>query len=208
MKIKSAVFPPISNNCYLIIDEKTNSSALVDCSVWNEDMEALIGDTDLKYVLLTHGHYDHIEGVSEVKKRYNPKVVISKEDEIMLGNEVYCLAAITRNRHYNCEADIIAADGDELKLGDITVKVIATPGHTKGGLCYLAGDSLFTGDTLFRGSCGRTDFPGGSVEKIIASLKKLSSLEGDYNVYPGHDGFSTLDYERKNNMYMNYGIWN
>ena len=203
MKVKRGVFPPLSNNCYLIVDENTNESALVDCSAFNDNMKALIGDTDLKYILLTHGHFDHTSGVKEVMERYGAKLAISEEDAKMLKSAVHSLAAISRVPFDKTEPDLILKDGDVITLGSIEIKVIATPGHTKGGLCFLAENALFTGDTLFCMSCGRTDFPGGSGAEMLESLRKLAALEGDYDVYPGHEDVTTLDFERKNNHYMN-----
>lgn len=203
MKVKREVFPPLSNNCYLIIDEKSNKSALVDCSVFNEKMQSLIGGTKLEYILLTHGHFDHTGGVKKVKEMYGAKLVISEEDKIMLTSNARSLAPFIGCGFEPVEADITVKDGDVLNLGETEIKAIATPGHTKGGICYIAENALFTGDTLFCGSCGRTDFPGGSGSEMLQSLRKLAALEGDYNVYPGHEDITTLDYERKYNTYMN-----
>ena len=202
MKVKREVFGSMDNNCYLITDEATHQSALVDCSEWNEKMKDLIGDTDLKYVLLTHGHYDHIIGTKAVKETYGAKVAISREDAPMLTSARASLAVFCGAEQNNVTPDILLSDGDEIPLGETKLRVIATPGHTKGSVCFVAGDALFTGDTLFRLSCGRTDFPGGSWEEMQQSLKRLSLLEGDYTVYTGHDALSTLHFEREHNPYM------
>lgn len=202
MKVISEKFGSMDNNCSLIIDEKTNQSALVDCNEFSQKMIDMIGDTDLKYILLTHGHFDHIIGVKSVKEKYGAQVVISKEDEPMLNSAKLSLAVFCNAPQNNVDADIIVKDGDEITLGETKIKVMATPGHTSGSVCYIAENCIFSGDTLFYCSCGRTDFPSGSPEQMMSSLQKLKALDGDYKVYTGHNNLTTLDFERKNNPYM------
>lgn len=202
MRVISEKFGSMDNNCSLIIDEKTNQSALVDCNEFSQKMIDMIGDTNLKYILLTHGHFDHIIGVKSVKEKYGAQVVISKEDEPMLNSSKLSLAAFCNAPQNNVDADIIVKDGDEITLGEIKIKVMATPGHTSGSVCYIAENCIFSGDTLFYCSCGRTDFPSGSPEQMMSSLQKLKALDGDYKVYTGHNNLTTLDFERKNNPYM------
>lgn len=203
LKVKCAVFGRLDNNCYLITDEKSGEAALIDCTEDSEKMREFMGDADLKYILLTHGHFDHIGGVQGIKEMTGARSVISEEDAPMLESGKLSLAAFCGEHQVNSTADIMVSDGDVITLGESEIKVMLTSGHTKGGVCYICDDKLFTGDTLFYCSCGRTDFPGGSGIEIIASLKRLADLEGDYIVYPGHDRQSTLDFERKNNPYMN-----
>lgn len=202
MKVISEKFGSMDNNCSLIIDEKTNQSALVDCNEFSQKMIDMIGDTDLKYILLTHGHFDHIIGARDTKAKYGAKVVISSEDNPMLSSSKLSLAAFCNAPQNDVEADVVVADGDEIILGDTVIKVMSTPGHTLGSVCYIAENCIFSGDTLFYCSCGRTDFPSGSPEQMMSSLQKLKALDGDYKVYTGHNNLTTLDFERKNNPYM------
>lgn len=202
LSVKSAVFGGLQNNCYLITDKDTNKSALVDCTEFSERMLDFIGNSDLEYILLTHGHFDHIGGVSEISERFNAKVVISSIDAPMLSSSKLSLAAFCGAVHNNSSADITVEDNDVIELGNSEIYVISTPGHTSGSVCYMCDDNLFTGDTMFFCSCGRTDFPTGSPVDMQKSLNKLASLNGDYKIFAGHDRQSTLDFERKNNPYI------
>lgn len=203
LDVKSGVFGALENNCYLITDTETGLSALIDCTDSSEDMIDFISGSRLEYILLTHGHFDHIGGVAEISKKTGAEIVISAEDAPMLTSSRLSLAAFSGISQEPAEAEITIKDGSEISLGSSLIKVIATPGHTTGSVCYLCGEKLFCGDTLFRCSCGRTDFPGGSSDDMLSSLLILAGLNGNPTVYPGHGGASTLDYERRNNPYIN-----
>ncbi len=187
-------------NTYIVTCEETGETAVVDPSLSEESLIQKLEDKKVKYILLTHGHYDHIGGVNLVKEKTGAKVVIHKEDEEMLCD---------KNKNYGTDstliyADILVEDGSELPYGNSKIKVLHTPGHTKGGVCYIFEDDrvLFSGDTLFRLTAGRTDLYGGDARTELMSLAKIAELDGDYKVYPGHDAATTLDFERQYNRYM------
>ena len=206
MIIRSIPLGPVRANTYIVSDENYNGAFIVDAGDYNSRFESLIKDEKIEYILLTHGHFDHIMGVSELKKHFpDAKVCIHEDDAPMLSNDMLSLAsAFGVSTDNDLKADIILHDGDELPFGDKKIKVIHTPGHTKGGATYIIDDCMFTGDTLFYRSVGRTDFPGGEMKVLNDSICRLFDMQGEYNVYPGHDMNTTLSDERNNNPYVNW----
>lgn len=186
-------------NCYVLVEEKTKECGIIDPG---GDSQRLISQIDMlnakpKFILLTHGHIDHVDGTIDLVKNYNIPFYVSKLDEEYMQKDDFVFGTLPKASQYLKEGDIV-------ELGDETVKVLETPGHTKGGLCFLLGDDkVFTGDTLFNGSIGRTDFPGGSMSEIINSIKeKLLALGDEVNVYPGHGDMTTIGYEKKYNPFL------
>ena len=151
---------------------------------------------DVKYILLTHGHYDHTGAMGELQAKW-------PETPVYLNRRDVYADACTQQLFPLLSGDVRDYDeGDTVAVGGLTVTVLATPGHSEGSVTLRCQDALFCGDTLFAGSCGRTDFPGGSMEKMMASLRRLGQLEGDLRVLPGHMEASTLDRERRWNPYL------
>lgn len=185
-------------NCYVICDEDTMEAVVLDPG---GDSDYLISQIDkigakVKYILLTHGHVDHVGGVVDLKKKYNVPFYIHKSDEemIMMGADVYGDLPI---------ADEYLKEGDIITFGKLNAKCIHTPGHTPGGVCFLIEDKVFTGDTLFQGSIGRTDFAGGSYEEIISSIvNKILPLGDKVEIYPGHGPKSSVIFEKARNPFL------
>ena len=196
----------LPTNVYLGVNEETGNGFLVDPAVYEpqvEDVMKEIGIKNLQYILLTHGHFDHILGVNEFKKNHpEAKVVIHKEDEAFLTDTKLSHSMMHGLTQEPITADVLVEDGDVLAFDDNEFKVVHTPGHTRGSVVYLLDDLMFSGDTLFQLSCGRTDFPESDPAAMGPSLQKLAALDGNYHVLPGHNAFSELDFERKNNPFM------
>lgn len=190
-------------NCYIIETKEKNAVAVDPGSDFNKIKEFVNkNNLILKKILLTHGHFDHIGAVAQAVEKLDADVYIHEQDAIMLGDRILSLADALGGEFFPVEKYNIVKNGDIIKLDELEFEVIHTPGHTKGGVCYKCENSLFTGDTLFKMSMGRTDFPGGSLGEMYDSLRKISSMNGNFDIYPGHNETSTLDFERKNNVYL------
>ena len=198
MKVNVMQVGPIGTNCYILKDETTGKAAVIDPGDEAERILAALKEdgAEVTHILLTHGHYDHTTAVPELEKALpQAAIYIHHADANGAGNTLFPLAGQVDGLNFYDE-------GDHLPVGSLDVQVLHTPGHSKGSVTLKVGDVLFTGDTLFCGSCGRTDLRGGSYEEIMASLKRLGQLEGDYHVCPGHDRTSTLERERQYNPFL------
>ena len=198
MDIKTLQVGPIGTNCYLLCDETEKLCAVIDPGGDAVRVAAAVEDSGCApcAILLTHGHYDHTGAVAELSARW-PGVPVYLNRRDVYEGDAYLQQLFPP---VPCAKDY--GEGDTVQVGGLTLQVLATPGHSEVSVTLRCGDALFCGDTLFAGSCGRTDFPGGSVKKMMESLKRLGELEGDLKVYPGHMEDSTLDRERSWNPYL------
>ena len=198
MELKTFPIGSLQTNCYMAWAEGSEKCILIDHGYEPALLleQVRLQSKPLEALLLTHGHFDHVGGVKQIAAETGCKVYICAE-------EIKQPLRYSDGLHYTHTV----AEGDVLALAGLTLQVLHTPGHTPGCVCYLCGDTLFSGDTLFAGTCGRTDLPGGDFKAIQASLQRLAALEGDLRVLPGHGMASSLDIERRYNPYMQERIW-
>lgn len=199
LQIKRMPVGQIGTNCYLLEDTQAKTCAVIDPGDQPKDIarEVRKAGLEVSMILITHGHFDHVLGVPGLLEEWPgiPVYVHEKEvnwndagDRYMLLGEVPGIVTVK--------------EGDRIDFGQGQIEVLHTPGHSPGSVTYRVGDVLFCGDTLFAGSCGRTDFVGGSYGQILKSLKRLATLEGNLRVCPGHEGTSSLDAERASNPFV------
>lgn len=194
-------------NCYIAIADGQCECAVLDPGdnaqrIFNK---AESNGLKIKKIILTHAHFDHIMAVNELVSLTGAEIIIHKDDLQALYEPSLNLSTLGTGESYvvNSGLNVTAiSDGDIINLGNEYFTVISTPGHTPGSACFMCGDVIFTGDTLFGSSIGRTDFPGGSTEHIKKSITKLRELSGDYTLYPGHGGETTLSRERQHNYFL------
>lgn len=212
MKINHYVVGPVQTNCYVVINEENKECLIIDPGASAKQLAELIRKDELTpvAVLLTHGHFDHAGGAEDLAKEFDIKIYAHEAERDTLGNPQKNVSwMVGASESYR--ADVFLKDEEVITLAGFDIKVLHTPGHTEGGCCYYVADEdvVFTGDTLFAQSVGRTDFPGGSMSQIVRSvqdkllsLNEAGNLETDIMVYPGHGDPTTIETERMNNPYL------
>lgn len=198
MNVKLLQVGPLGTNCYILEDEAARQAAVIDPGGDAPEIIKALEGAELRYILLTHGHYDHVGAVAELERAFpQAAVYIHEKDLENVDPSLFPLRTQVKGAN-------LYGEGDRISFGEdrVRIEVLHTPGHSEGSVTLRCGDLLFCGDTLFAGSCGRTDFPGGSVPKMLASLRRLGGLEGDLEVLPGHMEPSTLEAERQHNPYL------
>ena len=202
MLIETFTVGMLSTNCYVVHSEQTKEAIIIDPGLeFSSEAQQIFSyiskeHLDVKLILNTHGHQDHISGDAIFQKRYNVPIYIHKNDAFSLENL----------EKGNFPAPILLEDGGSVKFGDESLKVMHTPGHTPGSICLLGEKLVFTGDTLFAEGIGRTDFPGGSMKDMQASLQKLVRLPDYYLIYPGHGPTSIIAEEKRTNPFLNSNV--
>lgn len=217
MKINTYTAGPFEANCYIV--ESDGETAVIDCGGFTKEIEERLENVKVRYILCTHGHADHILGVYDLKQAHPEAQTVIHEldreycesDRIHRLDSAIIYAGIEQsenerfynNAHY-MSPDITVKEGDRLYLGKTEIQVLHTPGHSKGSVCYYFPEehTLFSGDTLFCLTVGRTDLYGGSDEELLDSITRLYKMMGIRDIYPGHNRETTMDYEKRRNRYM------
>ena len=205
-QVEKIVVGLMRTNCYVIKDRDTSKFAIIDPGHRAKKLDEKLdeyGFENCEYILLTHGHFDHILAAKDYRDLTHAKIVIPKKEENFTKDANLNLSSnLTRVKIESFDADIFLNDLDTIMLGNTKITLISTPGHTIGSSCYIADNMLFSGDTLMKDTIGATNFETGNYDDMIKSLKRIGNLKGNYKVFPGHGELTTLDYERNNNIYL------
>lgn len=206
MQISHFITGPLGVNTYLVFDESTKKGFIVDPGGVNQKLTDVVNAEGIvvEYIILTHGHGDHIGGVQAYQKLFsNAKLVAHEAEKELLQDPKLNFSPMTNGTSITLMPDLFVKDNETLAVGSLNLQFIFTPGHTPGGMCILVGKSLFSGDTLFAQSVGRTDFPKSSFAALSDSIKnKLFQLPDDTDVYPGHMGNTTIGIEKEYNPFV------
>lgn len=202
-KIIKLVVGQLQENCFILFDENKDAFVVDPGGSSENIIEAIEKNSlNIKYILLTHGHFDHVGAVAALVKKYKAPVYLSKEDRAFLESPKEVRASAFGMQIEAAEVDVFVKEGDEISFSEGNIIVIETPGHTLGSVCYLFENYLFAGDTLFNGSIGRTDFPESDHSLMVESLKKLKKLDDEIYVLSGHGPESQISYEKMANPYL------
>lgn len=207
MKIDKFVIGMVSTNCYVVSNEEKKECFIVDPGVYRKEIVSRIkrNGLQMKAILLTHGHFDHIMGIDGLLHDFPVPVYAMEEEQSLLENAQYNLSGMYETGGYTFTKAVYVKDGQVLELAGTKVQVLGTPGHTIGGCCYYLEEEgvLFSGDSLFQESIGRTDFPTGSASQLVRSVKeKLLVLPAEVQVYPGHEEMTTIGHEQQYNPFI------
>lgn len=206
-KIMKLVVGQLQENCFILFDENKDAFVVDPGGSSENIIEAIEKNSlNIKYILLTHGHFDHVGAVAALVEKYKAPVYLSKKDRAFLESPKEVRASAFGMQIEAADVDVFVKDGDEIPFSGGTINVIETPGHTLGSVCYLFENYLFAGDTLFNGSIGRTDFPESDHSLMVESLKKLKKLDDEIYVLSGHGPESQMSYEKMTNPYLRQ-VW-
>ena len=195
-------------NCYIVGCERTGEAVIIDPGFWEAEYRLIMREADrsnlhVRYIVNTHGHFDHISGNGIMKRELDIPILIHEEDENLLRDPERNLSRFMGLNVTSPPADRLLHDGEDIEVGDLTLRVLHTPGHTRGSISIVGEDAVFTGDTLFKGSIGRTDLPGSSFKEIIHSIRdKIMRLPDGFVIYPGHGPASTIRREMESNPFI------
>lgn len=205
MFIKCLKVGQLGTNCYVVCDKIANRAVIIDPGADAQRIVSALADTECQadYVLLTHGHYDHMGAAREVLDKTGAKLAVFEEELAFLNDpDANLNNMFVKTAYEPFSPDLLLRDGETLTVGALEFKFIHMPGHTPGSCSILCQDELFSGDTLFREDVGRTDLPGGSAQALRLSVRKMADLPGEYQVLPGHGEFTTMSHEREMNPYL------